>query len=58
MIKNSITLGEFDYHLHKERGQEFLEKEDDINDNDWEFSLETLKWWEKKIEEIQAIQDN
>jgi len=54
--KYGTTLEDFEAQLHRERGQEDFEKEDDIND--WEFSLEALKWWEKKIKELQDASDS
>ena len=54
--KYGMTMEDFESHLHGERGSENFEKEDDIND--WEFSLEALKWWEKKIKELQDVTDS
>jgi hypothetical protein len=42
--------------IFTERGSEDFDMEDDIND--WEFSLEALKWWEKKIKELQDVTDS
>jgi len=54
--KHGMTMEAFESHLHRETGSEDFEKEDDIND--WEFSLEALKWWEKKIKELQDVTDS
>jgi len=54
--KYNMSMEEFESSLHRETGSEDFEKEDDIND--WEFSLEAQKWWEKKIRELQDAADN
>ena len=53
--KYGMTMEDFESRLRGERGREDFEKEDDMND--WEFSLEALKWWEKKIKELQDVTD-
>ena len=54
--KHGMTMEEFESHLHKEKGREDFEKEDDLND--WEFSFNALSWWEQKIREIQDATDS
>lgn len=51
--KYGMTMEDFESHLHGERGSENFEKENDMDD--WEFSLEALKWWEKRIKEIRGV---
>ena len=51
--KYGMNLKEFESFLHKEKGSEDFEKEEDIED--WEFSFKALKWWEKKIKELQIV---
>jgi len=51
--KYGMRMEEFKSYLHKESGGEDFKKEDDIND--WEFSIKALKWWEKKIKELQDV---
>jgi len=41
-----MTMEEFEFYIHGDRGSENFEEKDNIND--WKFSLEVLKWWEKK----------
>jgi len=50
--KYEMNLEEFESFLHKEKGKEDFEKEEDIED--WEFSLNALRWWEEKIRELQS----
>lgn len=53
--KYHMELEEFETILHKDKGQESFEKEEDVED--WEFSLNAMKWWEEKVKELQnAIQ--
>ncbi len=54
--KYGATLDKFEERLHRTRGHEDFEKEDDADD--WEFCSEAVKWWEKKIREIQDAADN
>ena len=49
-------MDEIESYLHGERGSENFEKENDMAD--WEFCLETMKYWEKKIKELQDFVDN
>ena len=50
--KYKMNLEEFESLLHKEKGKEDFEKEEDTED--WEFSLSALRWWEEKVRELQS----
>ena len=54
--KYGMTLEKFEARLREKKGREEFEKEADIID--WEFSAEAVKWWEKKIKEIQDAEGN
>ena len=54
--KYGMTMDDFKSYLHVERGREGFEKENDTAD--WGFAIEALKWWEKKIKELQDNKDN
>jgi hypothetical protein len=49
--KYGMTIEEFEFYLHGDRGSENFDEEDDIND--WEYSLKALKWWEKMVKDLQ-----
>ncbi|MBU0734545.1 MAG: hypothetical protein KJ573_08295 [Proteobacteria bacterium] len=49
--KYGMSMEEFESRLHEEKGYEDFEKEDDLAD--WQFSLETLRWWEEKERNLQ-----
>ncbi|MBU0988895.1 MAG: hypothetical protein KJ823_01780 [Proteobacteria bacterium] len=49
--KYAMSMEEFESRLHEEKGYEDFEKEDDLAD--WQFSLETLRWWEEKERNLQ-----
>jgi len=49
--KYGMSMKEFEFRLHQEKGYEDFEKEDDIAD--WQFSFQALKWWEGKVKEIE-----
>jgi len=46
-----MSMKEFEFRLHQEKGYEDFEKEDDIAD--WQFSFQALKWWEGKAKYLQ-----
>jgi len=52
--KYAMALKEFDKALHKEKGIEDFEKEEDLAD--WEFVAKALNWWQKKVKELQSDQ--
>jgi hypothetical protein len=52
--KYCMKFMEFDSLLHGEKGKEDFQKEEDAED--WEFSLNALRWWEEKIREIENAQ--
>ena len=52
--KYSMTLKKFDKVLHKEKGMEDFEKEEDLAD--WGFATHALEWWQKKVKELQSDQ--
>jgi len=49
--KYGMELEEFESLLRERKGQEDFEKEEDLED--WEFAASALKWWEKKLKELQ-----
>ena len=49
--KYQMKLEEFEVSLHKEKGKEDFQKEEDLDD--WEFALHALKWWGKKVKRLQ-----
>jgi len=51
--KYGMNLEELETFLHKEKGKENFEKEEDIED--WEFSVNALRWWEKKVKELENV---
>ena len=50
--KYGMNLEEFENFLHKEKGKEDFEKEEDIED--WEFSLNALRWGGEKVKELKS----
>jgi hypothetical protein len=48
--KYQTKFDNFENVLHSQKNQEDYSKESDLDD--WEFALSSIKWWEKKIEEI------
>ena len=54
--KYLITLKEFKKFLHKGKGKEDFEKENDLED--WEFAANALIWWGKKMKELKIAKTN
>mgnify|MGYP001594317121 CR=1 FL=1 len=52
--KYHMKFEEFDALIHSKRGDEDFQKEEDAED--WEFSLNALRWWEEKIRELGSAQ--
>lgn len=50
--KYRMKLDEFDSVLHKEKGREDFEKEEDVED--WEFALSAMRRWEERLKELQS----
>lgn len=50
--KYRMKLEEFELFLHKEKGKEDFQKEEDLED--WEFALNALQWWEKKVKRLKS----
>jgi len=48
--KYGVDFLAFERILHSRKNHEDYQKESDLDD--WEFALSSIKWWEKKIEEI------
>ncbi len=48
--KYDMDLKTLERQLHKDKGQENFEKEEDLED--WEFAKKALNWWEKKLKEL------
>jgi len=45
--KYEMSFEEFDLILHKKKGKEDINREEDCED--WEFALNALKWWRDKV---------
>jgi hypothetical protein len=52
--KHHMKFEEFDSLLHTTKGEEDFQKEEDVED--WEFSVNALRWWEEKIGELGSAQ--
>jgi hypothetical protein len=50
--KYGMNAGDLESVLHKVKGEEDFEKEEDLED--WEFALDALKWWQQKADELKA----
>ncbi len=48
--KYNMSLEELEHLAHKQKGQEDFGQEEDIED--WEFSVQALKWWQTKAEDL------
>ena len=48
--KYGMELEDFKRTLHKEKGNEIFEKEEDLED--WEFVTHAVKWWKEKTHEL------
>ncbi len=44
--KYNMSLEKLEYLAHEQKGQEDFEQEEDLDD--WEFSVQALKWWQAK----------
>ena len=49
--KYGKAFEEFDSLVHQEKGREDFKKEEDLED--WQFSLDAMKWWQEKLEGLQ-----
>jgi len=45
--KYEMSIKEFDSKIHKSKGKENFENEEDFED--WEFSSHALDWWKKRV---------
>jgi hypothetical protein len=52
--KYHMKFEEFDSLIHSKKGEEYFQKEEDAED--WEFSLNALRWWDEKIRELGSAQ--
>lgn len=48
--KHKMSLEQFERLVHREKGHEDFGQEEDIED--WEFSVNALKWWQAKAKEL------
>jgi len=48
--KYNMSFKDFDVYLHENKGKEIFRKEEDFED--WEFSLNALKWWSSKARDL------
>ena len=53
--KYGMKLEELENRLHREKGMEDFEQEEDLDD--WEFCLNAMKWWKDKVKELQSASD-
>ncbi len=53
--KYGMDLKTLERQLHKDKGKENFEKEEDLED--WEFAKKALNWWEKKLKELRLAAD-
>ncbi len=53
--KYSVDLKTFERQLHRDKGKENFQKEEDLED--WEFAHNALYWWEKKLKELRRAAD-
>ncbi len=51
--KYHMSLEQFEHLAHQKKGHEDFEQEADIED--WEFSTNALKWWQARVEKLEAI---
>ena len=51
--KYEMSLDNFEKKLHKQKGMEVIEKEEDLED--WEFAVNALRWWEEKVRELKHV---
>lgn len=51
-----MKLHEFEKSLHRTKGNEDFDKENDCED--WEFAYNALKYWKQKVKEIQLDQNS
>ncbi len=49
--KYGMKFDAFDKTLHRKKGEEDFEKEEELED--WEFALNAQKWWEEQAKELQ-----
>lgn len=52
--KHGMSLEDLESILHKDRGSEDFEKEEDLED--WEFAVHAVKWWKERADELRTSQ--
>ena len=50
--KYGMEMEELEVILHKKKGAEDFEKEEDLED--WEFAVHAVRWWQEKADELRA----
>jgi len=53
--KYGLPLKKFEKQLHKNKGKEDFQQEDDLQD--WEFASTALKLWTKKLKDLQIAKN-
>jgi len=54
--KYGIEMEELKAALHKNKGSEDFEKEENLED--WEFAVQAVRWWQEKADELRASEDS
>ena len=54
--KYNMDLLALEEQLHKRKGKEEIEKEQDLED--WEFAAQALVWWQNHLEEAKIAQNH
>jgi hypothetical protein len=52
MGKYGLEMEKFKAVLHKDKGTENFEKEEDLED--WEFAVQAVRWWQEKADELRS----
>jgi len=50
--KYQMGLEKFEAALHKKRGKENFQKEEDLED--WEFARHAIRWWKERADELRT----
>lgn len=50
--KYEMDIESFETILHKERGKENFDQEEDLED--WEFAIHAVNWWKERADELRA----
>lgn len=53
--KYGMNINKFEKQLHKDKGSEDFQKEDDLQD--WEFASNALRWWKEKLKDLEVAKN-